>query len=115
VRLWKLELQKLADETGLEIWICHLPPGTSKWNKIQDRLFSFISQNWRGKPLVSHQIIVNLIAATTTKTGLRVRAEVDPGKYPKGVKVFNKKVAAIRLERDKFHGEWNYTILPRPD
>ena len=114
VRLWKLELQKLADETGLEIAICHLPPGTSKWNKIEHRLFSFISQNWRGKPLVSHQVIVNLIAATTTKTGLRVRAELDPGKYPKGVKVSDKEVAAIRLERDKFHGEWNYTILPHP-
>jgi len=114
VRLWKLELQKLADETGLEITICHLPPGTSKWNKIEHRLFSFISQNWRGKPLVSHQVIVNLIAATTTKTGLRVRAELDPAKYPKGVKVSDKEVAAIRLERDKFHGEWNYAILPRP-
>jgi transposase len=113
VRLWKLELQKLADETGLEITICHLPPGTSKWNKIEHRMFSFISQNWRGKPLVSHQVIVNLIAATKTKTGLRVRAELDPGKYPKGVKVSDKEVAAIRLERDKFHGEWNYTILPR--
>ena len=113
VRLWKLELQKLADETGLEISICHLPPGTSKWNKIEHRLFSFISQNWRGKPLVSHQVIVNLIAATTTKTGLRVRAEVDPAKYPKGVKVSDKDVAAIRIERDTFHGEWNYTILPR--
>ena len=113
VRLWKLELQKLADETGLEISICHLPPGTSKWNKIEHRLFSFISQNWRGKPLVSHQVIVNLIAATTTKTGLRVRAEIDPGKYPKGVKVSDKDVAAIRLERDRFHGEWNYLILPR--
>jgi len=113
VRLWKLELQKLADETGLEITICHLPPGTSKWNKIEHRLFSFISQNWRGKPLVSHQVIVNLIAATTTKTGLRVRAEHAPGKYPKGVKVSDKEVAAIRLERDQFHGEWNYTILPR--
>ena len=113
VRLWKLELQKLADETGLEITICHLPPGTSKWNKIEHRMFSFISQNWRGKPLVSHQVIVNLIAATKTKTGLRVRAELDPGKYPKGVKVSDKEVAAIRLERDKFHGEWNYAILPR--
>jgi hypothetical protein len=113
VRLWKLELQKLADETGLQISICHLPPGTSKWNKIEHRLFSFISQNWRGKPLVSHQVIVNLIAATTTKTGLRVRAEVDPGKYPKGVKVSDKEVAALQIERDTFHGEWNYTILPR--
>jgi transposase len=113
VRLWKLELQKLADQTGLAISICHLPPGTSKWNKIEHRLFSFISQNWRGKPLVSHQVIVNLIAATTTKTGLRVRAEVDPGKYPKGVKVSDEDVASIRIERDPFHGEWNYTILPR--
>lgn len=113
VRLWKLELQKLADETGLEITICPLPPGTSKWNQIEHRLFSFISQNWRGKPLVSHQVIVNLIAATTTKTGLRVRAELDPGNYPKGVKVSDEEIAAIRMERDKFHGEWNYTILPR--
>jgi hypothetical protein len=112
VRLWKLELQKLADETGLEISICHLPPGT-KWNKIEHRLFSLISQNWRGKPLVSHQVIVNLIAATTTKTRLRVRAEVDPGKYPKGVKVSDKEVASIRIERDQFHGEWNYAIFPR--
>jgi Rhodopirellula transposase DDE domain len=114
VRLWKLELQKLADETGLEISVCHLPPGTSKWNKIEHRLFSFISQNWRGKPLVSHQVIVNLIAATTTKTGLQVRAEIDPGKYPKGVKVSDKEIAAIQLERDEFHGEWNYTIIPHP-
>jgi hypothetical protein len=113
VRLWKLELQKLADQTGLEISICHLPPGTSKWNKIEHRLFSFISQNWRGKPLVSHQVIVNLISATTTKTGLRVRAEIDPGKYPKGVKVSDEEVALIRIARDEFHGEWNYTILPR--
>jgi transposase len=114
VRLWKLELQRLADDTGLQISVCHLPPGTSKWNKIEHRLFAFISQNWRGKPLVSRQVIVNLIAATTTKTGLRVRAEVDPGKYPKGVKVSDKEVAAIRIERDTFHGEWNYAILPRP-
>jgi len=113
VRLWKLELQRLADETGLEISICHLPPGTSKWNKIEHRLFSFISQNWRGKPLISHQVIVNLIAATTTRSGLRVRAAIDTGKYPKGVKVSNQEVAAIRLERDPFHGEWNYTIRPR--
>jgi len=112
VRLWKLELQKLADETGLEISICHLPPGTSKWNKIEHRLFSFISQNWRGKPLVSHQVIVNLIAATTTRAGLRVHAEVDSRKYPKGVKVTDEEVASIRIERDKFHGDWNYTILP---
>jgi transposase len=113
VRLWKLELQNLANQTGLEISVCHLPPGTSKWNKIEHRLFSFISQNWRGKPLVSHQVIVNLIAATTTRTGLRVRAELDPGKYPQGIKVSKKAVNEIRLERDPFHGEWNYTILPR--
>jgi transposase len=113
VRLWKTELQKLADETGLEISICHLPPGTSKWNKIEHRLFSFISQNWRGKPLISHEVIVNLIAATTTKTGLQVRAEVDRGKYPKGVQVSDKEFASLRIKRDKFHGEWNYTLLPR--
>ena len=114
VRLWKAELQKLADQTGLEIWICHLPPGTSKWNKIEHRLFSFISQNWRGKPLIRHEVIVNLIAATTTKTGLRVRAEVDRGKYPKGVQVSDQEFALLRIKRDEFHGEWNYTLLPRP-
>ncbi len=113
VLLWKLELQSLADETGLEISICHLPPGTSKWNKIEHRLFSFISQNWRGKPLISHQVIVNLIAAATTRSGWRVRAAVDPGKCPQGVKVSDKKLAAIRLECDQVHGEWNYTIRPR--
>ena len=87
VRLWKVELQRLADETGLKLSVCHLPPGTSKWNKIEHRLFSFISQNWRGKPLVSHQVIVDLIAATTTKTGLKVRAQIDPNLYPSGLKV----------------------------
>jgi transposase len=115
VRLWKTELQKLADETGLEISICHLPPGTSKWNKIEHRLFSFISQNWRGKPLISHEVIVKLIAATTTKTGLQVRAEVDRGQYPKGVQVSDEEFASLRIIRDKFHGEWNYTLLPRAD
>ena len=114
VRLWKTELQKLADETRLEISICHLPPGTSKWNKIEHRLFSFISQNWRGKPLISHQVIVNLITATTTRSGLKVHAEVDRRKYPKGVKVSDQEIAAIRIQRHKFHGEWNYTILPKP-
>src|SRR6202022_371441 len=113
-RAWRVGMARLAEETGLAITVCHLPPGTSKWNKIEHRLFSFISHNWRGKPLVSHQVIVNLIAATTTKTGLRVRAELDPGKSQKGVKVPNKEAAAIRLERHDFHGEWNYTILPRP-
>ncbi len=113
VRLWKLELQKLADETGLRIAVCHFPPGTSKWNKIEHRLFSYISQNWRGKPLVSHEVIVNLIAATTTRTGLQVQAELDTGSYPAGQKVSDQQMAVIRLRRDKFHGEWNYMISPR--
>ena len=113
VRLWKLELQKLADETGLEISVSHFPPGTSKWNKIEHRLFSFITKNWRGKPLVSHEVIVNLIAATTTKAGLHVQSQLDTGKYPKGTKVSKRDFDAIQLRRDPFHGEWNYTILPR--
>jgi len=113
VRLWKLELQKLADETGLEISVCHFPPGTSKWNKIEHRLFSFITKNWRGKPLVSHEVIVNLIAATTTRTGLRVQSQLDTGKYPKGIKVSKQQFAALQLRTDTFHGEWNYTIMPR--
>jgi transposase len=113
VRLWKVELQRLADEIGLELRVCHLPPGTSKWNKIEHRLFSFISQNWRGKPLVSHQVIVDLIAATTTKAGLKVRAQIDSNLYPSGLKVSDKQVAALHIERDAFHGEWNYKILPR--
>ena len=112
VRLWKLELQKLADETGLEISVSHFPPGTSKWNKIEHRLFSFITKNWRGKPLVSHEVIVHLIAATTTKTGLRVQSQLDTGKYPKGVKVSKQEFASIQLLPDSFHGEWNYTISP---
>jgi transposase len=113
VRLWKVELQRFADETGLELRVCHLPPGTSKWNKIEHRLFSFISQNWRGKPLVSHQVIVDLISATSTKAGLRVRAQIDSNLYPSGLKVSDKEVAALHIERDAFHGEWNYKILPR--
>ena len=112
-RLWKLELQKLADETGLRIAVCHFPPGTSKWNKIEHRLFSYISQNWRGKPLISHEVIVNLIAATTTRTGLQVHAELDTGSYPTGIKITHQQMAALKLRRDKFHGEWNYTLLPR--
>ena len=112
VRLWKLELQKLADETALEISVCHFPPGTSKWNKIEHRLFSFITKNWRGKPLVSHEVIVNLIAATNTTTGLRVQSQLDTGKYPKGIKVGKEEFAAIQLHPDTFHGEWNYTIMP---
>jgi DNA-binding phage protein len=112
LRLWKVELQKLADETGLSITVCHLPPGTSKWNKIEHRLFSYISQNWRGKPLVSYEVIVNLIAATTTTTGLRVHSEIDTQLYPKGVKVSDAELAQVNIERDDFHGEWNYTISP---
>ena len=114
VRLWKLELQRLADETGVAIAVCHFPPGTSKWNKIEHRLFSFISQNWRGKPLVSHEVIVNLIAATTTKTGLQVVCQLDQHSYPVGLKVSQKAMEDINLRRDPFHGEWNYTILPSP-
>ena len=113
VRLWKLELQKLADELGLTITVCHLPPGTSKWNRIEHRLFSFITGNWRGKPLVSHQVIVQLIAATTTKTGLTVRCELDQNTYPAGIKVSDAEIEAVNLARHDFHGEWNYTISPK--
>jgi hypothetical protein len=113
VRLWKLELQKLADQTGLNISVCHLPPGTSKWNRIEHRLFSFISQNWRGKPLISHEVIVNLIAATTTNTGLLVHSEIDDAAYPAGIKVSDEEIAALNLRRDKFHGDWNYMLQPR--
>jgi len=111
-RLWKTELQQLADETGLEITVCHFPPGTSKWNKIEHRLFSFISQNWRGKPLVSHEVIVNLIGATSTRTGLDVYAQLDQREYPKGVKVTDEQLAAVNLQGHDFHPEWNYTIKP---
>jgi hypothetical protein len=113
VRLWKTELQTLANEMNLAIRVCHLPPGTSKWNKIEHRLFSYISMNWRGKPLVSHEVIVNLIAATTTKTGLRVKAALDPSSYPAGVKVSDAELAAVNIARDPFHGEWNYVIRPK--
>jgi transposase len=112
-RLWKTELQRLADETGLAIQVRHFPPGTSKWNKIEHRLFSFISQNWRGKPLVSRQVIVNLIGATTTRSGLEVYARLDDRSYPRDVKVSGAELAAVELERHDFHPEWNYTIKPR--
>jgi len=112
LRLWKVELQKLADETGLRIAVCHFPPGTSKWNKIEHRLFSFISQNWRGKPLLSFEVIVNLIAATTTAKGLKVQAEIDSGTYPAGTKIDDQELAGVRLKRDTFHGDWNYEIHP---
>jgi hypothetical protein len=113
VRLWKIELQALADELRIPITVCHLPPGTSKWNKIEHRLFSFITLNWRGKPLRSFRTIVQLIAATSTTAGLKVRAELDENKYPKGVKISDAKLAAIQLARHSFHGDWNYTISPK--
>lgn len=113
VRLWKKALQALADESGLEIHVCHLPPGTSKWNKIEHRLFSHISINWRGKPLTSHEVIIQLIAATTTEKGLKVRAKADCGKYPDKLKVSDEEMAALNLVKDTFHGEWNYALKPR--
>jgi transposase len=112
-RLWKLELGRLANDTGLAITVCHLPPGTSKWNKIEHRLFSAISMNWRGRPLTSHQVVVNLIANTTTRTGLKVRARLDQGYYPTGTKVTDKELAGIPIRRHSFQGDWNYTIAPR--
>jgi hypothetical protein len=112
VRAWKTELARLATETGLQITVCHLPPGTSKWNRIEHRLFSAISTNWRGRPLTSHEVIVELIGATTTQAGLRVRAELDRGHYPLGVKVRDQELATVPLVRHEFHGEWNYTIRP---
>jgi transposase len=114
VRLFKSELQKLADETGMEIAVCHFPPGTSKWNKIEHRLFSAISQNWRGRPLISHEVILNLIAATTTKTGLVVRSELDVSPYPIGCPPSDVDLETLHLLRDAFHGEWNYSLRPRP-
>ena len=113
LRLWKSELQKLADETGLELAVCHFPPGTSKWNKIEHRLFAAISQNWRGKPLTSHEVVLNLIAATTTKTGLTVRSELDMSNYPTGRIVSEADMETLNLRCDPFHGEWNYSLLSR--
>jgi hypothetical protein len=113
LRLWKLELQRLADETGLAIAVSHFPPGTSKWNRIEHRLFSFISKNWRGQSLTSLKVIVSLIAGTTTRKGLKVHAEIDHRTYPTGIKVSDKELLQINLQRDDFHGEWNYEILPR--
>jgi hypothetical protein len=113
-RLWKVELQKLADQIGLPITVCHFPPGTSKWNRIEHRLFSHISMNWRGKPLISHQVIISLIAATTTRTGLKVHARLDHTNYPKGIRVSDQELAAVQLTGHSFHPEWNYTIRPRP-
>jgi hypothetical protein len=112
VRLWKRELQRLANEIGIDIAVHHLPPGTSKWNKIEHRLFSFISQNWRARPLVSYRVIVDLISATTTKTGLTVLCDIDHNLYPKGIVVSDAEMAALNITRHEFHGEWNYTIAP---
>src|SRR5215211_1764346 len=112
-RLWKVELQRLADEIGLTIAVCHFPPGTSKWNKIEHRMFCHITQNWRGRPLISHEVIVNLIGNTRTQAGLTIRAELDREAYPTGIKVSDAELAAVCLKRDEFHGDWNYTISPR--
>ncbi len=112
VRLWKWELQQFADRTGLRLTVCHFPPGTSKWNRIEHRLFSHIAMNWRGKPLVSLAVIVSLIGATTSTAGLWVRSELDKGRYPEGVKVSDEEMAQVLLEPHEFHGDWNYTIRP---
>jgi hypothetical protein len=112
-RLWKVELQNLADESGLTLTVCHFPPGTSKWNKIEHRLFSFISKNGRGQPLDSLATIVNLIGHTTTESGLYVEASLDYASYEKGIKASDTEMEELHLKRDKFHGEWNYSLLPR--
>ena len=112
-RLWKVELQKWADETGLIVEVSHYPPGTSKWNKIEHRMFGHITQNWRGCLLVSHEVIINLIAATTTATGLAVKSKLDTNTYPAGLKVSDQQMAELQLRRDKFHGDWNYSLLSR--
>src|SRR5215471_9231026 len=112
-RLWKVRLQHLADETGLRVGVCHFPPGTSKWNKIEHRMFCHITQNWRGRPLTSREVVVNLIGNTRTRTGLEIRSELDEGEYQTAIKVTDAELAAVRLKKDRFHGEWNYTILPK--
>ena len=112
-RLWKKEIQNLANELNMEISICHFPPGTSKWNKIEHRLFSYISINWRGKPLTSYEVIVNLIGSTTTSKGLKVKSELDTNIYTTGIKISNEELEKINIKRDDFHGEWNYTISPQ--
>ncbi len=112
-RLWKVGWQELADDLGLQITVCHFPPGTSKWNKIEHRMFCHITQNWRGKPLRSRAVVVNLIGHTKTRTGLKVRAELDTNSYPTGIEISDEELAAVKIERAPFHGDWNYTILPR--
>ena len=110
VRLWKIALQRFANETGLRLSVCHFPPGTSKWNKIEHRMFSYISMNWRGKPLISHEVIVNLIGSTTTRSGLMITAELDTNLYEKGLRISDAELAAVNLKKAAFHGEWNYSI-----
>ncbi len=112
-KLWKYELQKFSNKTGLEVTVCHFPPGASKWNKIEHRLFSHISMNWKGRSLTSHDVVVNLIAATKTKTGLKVKAKLDKGIYPKGIKISDKEMSEIDIKEHRFHGDWNYTISPQ--
>lgn len=113
VRLWRVQLQKLADELGMTIQVCHFPPGTSKWNKIEHRMFCHITQNWRGRPLLSRKVVVNLIGSTTTAAGLRIQAELDENTYQAGIKVSDQELAELAIEREDFHGEWNYKIKPR--
>ena len=113
-RLWKVSLQALADDLGLQITVCHFPPGTSKWNKIEHRMFCHITKNWRGRPLISRAVIVSLIGQTRTRTGLQIQAKLDENLYPVGIKVTGAELAAVRITRHEFHGEWNYTIIPRP-
>ena len=112
-RLWKVCLQHLANETGLQIGVCHFPPGTSKWNKIEHRMFCHITQNWRGRPLTSRAVVVNLIGNTRTSTGLEIHSELDENEYPIGKKVPDEELEGVRMKKNRFHGEWNYTILPR--
>ena len=112
-RLWKRELQNLCDIVNLQIAVCHFPPGTSKWNKIEHRLFSHISMNWQGQPLISHEVVVNLIGSTTTRSGLKVKARLDKKSYPKKIKVSDEEMAQLNIKPHKFHGDWNYTLTPR--
>ena len=112
-RLWKRELQRLADESGLTIGVCHLPPGTSKWNKIEHRMFCHISQNWRGRPLINLETVVNLIANTQTSKGLTIQSALDQGTYEKGIKISDEEMAGLCIRPDDFHGEWNYSVHPR--
>ena len=114
-RLWKLELQRFSDESGLRVCVSHLPPGTSKWNKIEHRMFCHITANWRGKPLESLEVVVSLIGDTNTSAGLRIQAALDAGQYPTGIKVSNADMKKLQIDRAPFHGEWNYTILPHGD